>query len=120
MIHYTIHTYSVGAGQPPLPRRRPAISVPNRVYIAPVRPLRHESQEGGRPWSLYVRGMYGSGMPRPEVSAETKEEIEDLTDEFFRVPAHKVSFDERLEVLIEQVRTVQSGPQNVDELLRHE
>lgn len=66
---------------------------------------------------LCVQSLYGSGMPRPEVSAETKEEIEDLTDEFFRVPAHKVSFDERLQVLIEQVRTVQNGPQNVDELI---
>lgn len=59
-------------------------------------------------------------MPRPEVSTETKEAIEELTDEHFRVPAHKVSFEERLQVLIEQATAAQSVPESVDKLLRGE
>lgn len=35
-------------------------------------------------------------MPRPEVSEETIQRIEELTADEFRVPDHKVSFEDRV------------------------
>lgn len=85
-----------------------------RYHTLSISPLECEPTEGGGPRTLCVRSLYGPGMPRPVVSAETKEEIENLTDRHFRVPAHKVSFEERLQVLLEQVRTLQDVPDSGD------
>lgn len=47
-------------------------------------------------------------MPRPEISDELMEEIEELTDDSFRVPAHRVSFEDRLHILLERLRTYEN------------
>lgn len=44
-------------------------------------------------------------MARPEISEEVKQKVEDLTDEYFNVPSHRVTFEDRVKIMVEKVRT---------------
>ena len=52
--------------------------------------------------------MYVGYMPRPESSDGLYEQIEDLTEDRFNVPAHRVSFEDRLRILLERLRTYEN------------
>jgi hypothetical protein len=49
-------------------------------------------------------------MFRPELDDEVKEQVEALTASDFNVKESKVSFNDRLRVLVEKQRELQTGP----------
>jgi hypothetical protein len=49
--------------------------------------------------------MHIRDMARPEISDELMEQVEELTEESFNVPAHRVSFEDRLRILLERLST---------------
>lgn len=73
-----------------------------RILIGSFRAANLERHEGGRPRRFYVRGVYVGDMPRPEISEEVKEQVESLTKGDFSVPEHRVTFNDRLRILLER------------------
>jgi hypothetical protein len=53
-------------------------------------------------------------MARPEISDEVKQEVERVTDDYFRVPSHRVTFEDRLKVLLEQAQAAVGEPEGAD------
>jgi hypothetical protein len=54
-------------------------------------------------------------MPRPEVSGEVIQAVEELTDGDFNVPAHRVTFEDRVRVLAKQYQELLNAQEMRDD-----